>query len=202
MSCRGRSQGPGRHMPEEINRRLVDAIAGLLCAPGRARSLAWIAARPMRRPLRPEMSRWMFSGFPSRTFLPSRGCSPRTSVSGYVFATLHRAELTADPVRLIMVLETSALSAAGPARAAPPDPGVLASAGEARERIGMLTIVEPVGYLESLALTRSAALVVTDRVGFSARPIGWVYPASPCGRRPSGPRRWSSVPTLVPPQSW
>jgi UDP-GlcNAc3NAcA epimerase len=42
---------------------------------------------------------------------------------------------------------------------------VLSHSGETRDQIGNLTMIEPVGYLESLALTRSASLVVTDSGG-------------------------------------
>ena len=153
-------------MPEEINRRLVDAIATLLCAPGpnsqsrlvRERADATIvnsgdvALDVMRlsEQTLPSLEQVLPAGFPQR----------------YAFATLHRAELTGDPARLVRVLES--LGRIGlPVLLAlhPRTRAVLAREGEHRTRIGEITVIEPVGYLESLALTRSAALVVTDSGG-------------------------------------
>jgi UDP-N-acetylglucosamine 2-epimerase len=153
-------------MPEEINRRLVDAIATLLCAPGRnardrllkERADATIVntgdvARDVMRlsePRLPSLELVLPSGFPQR----------------YALATLHRAELTGNPSRLVQVLER--LGRIGlPVLLAlhPRTRAVLSQAGESRLTIGDLTIIEPVGYLESLALTRSASLVVTDSGG-------------------------------------
>ena len=54
---------------------------------------------------------------------------------------------------------------------------VLAAEGETREQIGALTIVRPVGYLESLALIRSAALELTDSGGIQ-REAYWL--GTPC----------------------
>ena len=154
------------HMPEEINRRLVDAIATLLCAPGpsardrllKERSDATIVntgdvARDVMRlsePRLPSLEMVLPAGFPRR----------------FAFATLHRAELTGDPRRLVQVLES--LGRIGlPVLLAlhPRTRAVLSQAGESRLRIGDLTFIDPVGYLESLALTRSASLVVTDSGG-------------------------------------
>jgi UDP-N-acetylglucosamine 2-epimerase len=154
------------HMPEEINRRLVDAIATLLCAPGpsardrllKERADATIVntgdvARDVMRlsePRLPSLDMVLPAGFPRR----------------FAFATLHRAELTGDPGRLLQVLES--LGRIGvPVLLAlhPRTRAVLSRAGESRLRIGDLTFIDPVGYLESLALTRSASLVVTDSGG-------------------------------------
>jgi UDP-N-acetylglucosamine 2-epimerase len=154
------------HMPEEINRRLVDAIATLLCAPGpssQARLLKERAdatvvntgdvARDVMlnsEPSLPPLERVLPPGFPRR----------------YAFATLHRAELTADPRRLVQVLESLGRIGLPVLLALHPRTRVaLSQAGECRLQIGEMTIIEPVGYLESLALTRSASLVVTDSGG-------------------------------------
>ena len=154
------------HMPEDINRRLVDAIATLLCAPGpssQARLLKERAdatvvntgdvARDVMRiseQTLPSVEQVLPSGFPRR----------------YAFATLHRAELTADSRRLVQVLESMGrLGLPVLLSLHPRTRAVLSQAGESRLQIGEMTIIEPVGYLESLALTRSAALVLTDSGG-------------------------------------
>jgi len=154
------------HMPEEINRRLVDAIATLLCAPGRS---------SQSRLERERADAMIFNTGDvaldvlriSEPNLPAiTGLLPRGFTQPYAFATLHRAELTNDPARLLRVLE--GLGAIGvPVMLAlhPRTRAVLASAGETREQIGRMTIVKPVGYLESLSLIRSSTLVVTDSGG-------------------------------------
>jgi UDP-GlcNAc3NAcA epimerase len=155
-----------RRMPEEINRRLVDAIATLLCAPGhrsatrleRERADAVLAntgdvALDVLRLSEPRLP-------------PASGLLPAGFESRYIFATLHRAELTSHPFRLIQVLETlGSLELPVLLALHPRTRAVLVQAGEERTRIGGLAIVEPVGYLESLALTGSASLVVTDSGG-------------------------------------
>lgn len=155
-----------RSMPEEINRRLVDAAATLLCAPGprsaqrlqreRADAMVVDTGDVARDVLRR-----------SRDTVPAvDSVLPASFGARYAFATLHRAELTEDPAGLVGVLEAlgrlelPVLLALHPRTRA-----VLAAAGESRVTFGRLTIIEPVGYLESLALTGSAALVITDSGG-------------------------------------
>ena len=154
------------HMPEEINRRLVDAIATLLCAPGRSAQLRLERERADARTVQTgdvalDVLKITEQNLPSIT-----GLLPRGLAQPYAFATLHRAELTNEPGRLIRVLETlGGIDVPVLLALHPRTRSVLASAGETREQVGRLTIVKPVGYLESLALTRSAALVVTDSGG-------------------------------------
>jgi UDP-N-acetylglucosamine 2-epimerase len=153
-------------MPEEINRRLVDAIATLLCAPGPG-SAARLgreradAAVVNTGDVALDVLRMTESKLPAVAPL-----LPPSAASGYAFATLHRAELTGNPAQLAAVLE--AMGALGlPVVLAlhPRTRAVLVRAGEARTRIGAMTIIEPVGYLESLAFTRAASLVITDSGG-------------------------------------
>jgi UDP-GlcNAc3NAcA epimerase len=153
-------------MPEEINRRLVDAIATLLCAPGRSSAGRLERDRADAMVVNTgdvayDVLRTCAERLPALPPQLPRGFAPR-----YAFATLHRAELTNDATRLIQVLEAlgrielPVLLALHPRTRA-----VLNRAGDKRTRIGGLTIVDPVGYLESLTLTRGAALVITDSGG-------------------------------------
>ncbi len=155
-----------RYMAEEINRCVVDAIAELLFAPcervagplrdrfpdARVEVVGDVAHDVLRRAL---------------TRVP-----PPTSVAGYdpgwggdfVYATLHRAELVDAPARLRSVMDglgrspLPCLLAAHPRTAA-----ALAELGYAAQP--RVRVVEPVGYLESVALARHAAAVVTDSGG-------------------------------------
>ncbi|MGE0352252.1 MAG: UDP-N-acetyl glucosamine 2-epimerase [Gemmatimonadales bacterium] len=154
------------YLAEEINRRMVDAVAGLLCAPGpsaaarlhRERSDATIVDTG-------DVARDVLVRCLDQLPDPAR-LLPSPAPGGYLFATLHRAEITSNPALLEAVLEAlgglplDAFLALHPRTRA-----ALDAAGRYRERIGRLTLMPPVGYLESLALTRGASAVVTDSGG-------------------------------------
>ncbi|MEO8294532.1 MAG: UDP-N-acetyl glucosamine 2-epimerase, partial [Gemmatimonadota bacterium] len=154
-----------RRMPEEINRRLVDSISTLLCAPGRSSAERLTRERSDATVVNTgDVARDVLRLCEGK--LDAVAVSPRGFGTPYVFATLHRAELTSNTPQLIGVLEAlgrlplPVLLALHPRTRA-----VLGRAGESRTKIGKLTIIEPVGYLESLALTKKASLVVTDSGG-------------------------------------
>jgi len=155
-----------RLMAEEINRRAVDAISDVLFAPcdriaerlrqrcpdGLIETVGDVAHDVLRRAL-------------SRTprLEGIAGYEPKWG-SKFIYVTLHRAELVDDADRLHAVmegLEASALPCLFP---------VHPRTGPALERLGyrsngQVHLVTPVGYLESLALVRHAAAVVTDSGG-------------------------------------
>jgi UDP-N-acetylglucosamine 2-epimerase len=155
-----------RLMAEEINRRAVDAIAELLFAPceraarelsrrcpdGEVENVGDVAYDVLRRSL-PRVLQ------PERVaaYDPRWGCD-------FVYATLHRAELVGAPERLRVVIEALERS---------PVPCLLAAHPRTRAALtrlgypngGAVRIAEPVGYLESVALARCAAAVVTDSGG-------------------------------------
>lgn len=153
-------------MAEEINRRLVDAIAGLLCTPSGTATRRLSTERPDARVVETgDVALDVLVGCQQR--LPEvSDLVPEREHGPYIFATLHRAELTEDPVVLQSVieglgqLEYPALLALHPRTRA-----VLDTAGETRTQIGRLRLREPVGYFESLALIAGAAAVVTDSGG-------------------------------------
>ena len=154
-------------MAEEINRRVVDAVASVLCAPSETamRSLAAEGAGP-RAVLTGDVAHDVLRS--QTAALPEAGALLPAGVEApYVFATLHRAELTDRPELLAGAL--AGLASVGL-------PVVLAvhpRTAAAMERHGVqparaggpLHLVPAVGYLESLALTASAAVVVTDSGG-------------------------------------
>ncbi|MDT8380609.1 MAG: UDP-N-acetylglucosamine 2-epimerase, partial [Desulfotignum sp.] len=88
---------------------------------------------------------------------------------GYVLATVHRAENTDDPRRLTAIIEgLKLLSRELPVvlplhpRTARASPGLRR---DVAEEFPGFKILEPVGYLDMLALERSALCVVTDSGG-------------------------------------
>jgi UDP-N-acetylglucosamine 2-epimerase len=153
-------------MAEEINRRCVDAIASVLLAPcsraaatlqdeqswGRIHVVGDVALDVLKHALPRVMPIADVAGYD-----PNWG-------SNFIYVTLHRAELVDDPKKLEQVfaalhqLPHPVLFAAHPRTAAALERG--------KVRInGHLTLRPPLGYLESVAVLRSAAAVVTDSGG-------------------------------------
>jgi UDP-GlcNAc3NAcA epimerase len=165
-------------MAEEINRRVVDAVAHWLFAPC-SRVAAELA---QEHPAASVAETGDVARDVLRRALP---LAPSIqSIPGYraawgerfIYCTLHRAELVGAPARLSAVMDGLAraplpvLLAAHPRTAA-----ALESSG-----IGVSANVQrsaPVGYLESLALVQSAAVVVTDSGGLQ-REAYWL--GRPC----------------------
>ncbi len=165
-----RSSEPG--LPEEANRRLVDAIADLLCAP---------SARCADR-LRDERASGAIvsTGDVARDILLRmlRLAPPPRAQAPFALATIHRAALTADPEKLRLVF--GALGSLGLPVLFPMHPRTR----QAVERHGLgravpasVTLREPLGYLETIATVRDATVVVTDSGGLQ-REAYWL--GTPC----------------------
>jgi UDP-N-acetylglucosamine 2-epimerase len=153
-------------MAEEINRRVVDAFASVLCTPS-ARATARVEAE------RCDGTIHQTGDVAYDVLCAHSGGLPRpdevlASLAGkpYCFATLHRAELTDRPAVLCDVLNALAALDHTVILALHPRTRAVLDAHVPRARFGdRLNILPPVGYLESLALTRGAAAVVTDSGG-------------------------------------
>lgn len=165
-------------MAEEINRRVVDAISVVLCAPsvraearlhdehvtGAVHRTGDIARDVLLRNL---------------TRAPAAPAEwPIAPGTPFIFATLHRAELTDDAARLgtaVDALRSTEL------------PVILATHPRTRERLarfgisarldGTVHVLPPLGYLETLACIRDAWAVVTDSGGVQ-REAYWL--GTPC----------------------
>ena len=150
-------------MAEEINRRVVDAFAQLLCTPSASATARVRSERPdaiveETGDVAHDVLLARLDSLPPVASIPSNG--------PYVFATLHRAELTDTPERLWGVLESLAAMELPVVLALHPRTrAALKSAGRPSEGWNRLSIVPAVGYLESLALIRGARAVVTDSGG-------------------------------------
>ncbi|MEO8564130.1 MAG: UDP-N-acetyl glucosamine 2-epimerase [bacterium] len=155
-----------RAMAEEINRRVVDSVADLLCAPSAAARAQlelehqWgvvantgdIAHDVLRRNLAKAIAPPDVDGWPL-----ARG-------ETFAIATLHRAELTASAASLtamVGALRTLPLPVVLPAHPRVRD--ALAKLG--LESGGMLHIMSPLGYFEMIGAIRDAAIVITDSGG-------------------------------------
>jgi UDP-GlcNAc3NAcA epimerase len=155
-----------RGMAEEINRRMVDAVAELLCAPS--------ATAVARLELEHQPGTIAFTGDIAYDVLQKNLQKARTPASEaawplpagtpYAIATLHRAELTAKPEVLsatVAALKSLPLPVVFPAH--PRVSAAMAAMGLASG--GMLHVVPPLGYFEMIDAVRDASVVVTDSGG-------------------------------------
>lgn len=167
-----------RFMAEDINRRVVDAVSLWLFAPC---SRCAIALRQEH-----SLATVMDAGDIARDVLKrSLPLAPAAAtIRGYdsdwsgrfVYATLHRAELVDAPELLATVITGLNHSPLPVLFAA--HPRTMAGLERAGLRLAPIVhLTQPVGYLESLTLTRSAAVVVTDSGGLQ-REAYWL--GRPC----------------------
>jgi UDP-N-acetylglucosamine 2-epimerase (non-hydrolysing) len=154
-------------MPEEINRRLTDQLCtllfatspeaiGHLAAEGRPVSSVHFVGNPMIDTLLAQEARFDTAATVAALGLPAR----------YVLATLHRPANVDQPqaaAALVAALHAVASSVDVVIPLHPRGRAALAAAGlDTHPRIHVL---DPLGYLEFMALVRGAAAVITDSGG-------------------------------------
>jgi UDP-N-acetylglucosamine 2-epimerase len=150
-------------MPEEINRRLTDAVSTLLFCPTRA-AVANLRAEGVRRGVHRVGDVMLDAVRQHAAAARVRPLPAGLEPGGYYLATLHRQENTDDPARLRAILETLA----GLER-----PVVLPLHPRTRVRLrqlrlrpgGAIRLLAPVPYLDSLRLLSGARAVLTDSGG-------------------------------------
>jgi UDP-GlcNAc3NAcA epimerase len=164
-------------MPEEINRRVVDAISHVLCTPSaRATRRVESERRDAIIAQTGDVAYDALMGQADR--LPAPPVPDGGRSGPFCFATVHRAELTDRPAVLQGVLEALAALDRPVLLALHPRTRAALDAAGIEPRFGPgLTIVPPVGYLESLALARAAEMVFTDSGGLQ-REAYWM--GTPC----------------------
>jgi UDP-GlcNAc3NAcA epimerase len=160
-----------RAMPEEVNRIVADHLATLLFAPTET-AMAHLAREGVPPGQCHLVGDVMYDSVlhlgpvaESRSTILSReGLVPGT----YALATIHRAENTDDPERLRGILDGLALASAALPVILPLHPRTRAKLprdAQADWSSARLRLVDPVGYLDMLALERGARLVLTDSGG-------------------------------------
>jgi len=153
-------------MAEEINRRMVDALADLLCAPS--------AAAKAQLELEHQSGAIEFTGDIAHDVLRRNLRSARPPAheadwplppgTRYAIATLHRAELTANP-EVLQATVASLRSLPIPV-VFPVHPRVSAAMSAlGLTSGGMLHVMPPLGYFEMIGAIRDASVVVTDSGG-------------------------------------
>ncbi len=160
------------NLPEEVNRRVVDVMATLLCAPAPTHAARLRAERvPGTIVTTGDVARDVLVrhlALARRTDGPSR----------FALATIHRAGITSDPEALRSVIH--AMGNVGM-------PVLFALHPRTRlalERYNLLrgmpdtvSILPPLGYLEAIAAVRDATIVMTDSGGLQ-REAYWL--GTPC----------------------
>jgi UDP-N-acetylglucosamine 2-epimerase len=150
-----------RRMPEEVNRVLTDHVSDRLFCPTEA-AVRNLSAEGIERGVDrvgDVMSDAVRLGLER---LEGRPHPVGVEARGYYLATVHRAENTDDPARLAAILD-------GLGRL--PRPVLWPVHPRTRKVLDQaavpsnVRVVEPFGYLDSLAAQRSAAAVVTDSGG-------------------------------------
>ena len=159
-----------RAMPEEVNRLVVDRLADLLLTPSadadqNLRGEGVPAAKVVRvgnvmiDPLRARLPEAL-----ARPVLRTLGLAP----GGYGVCTLHRPANVDDPEVLARILDGLAQVQARLPLVFPVHPRTRKSLEAVQRRLEALPnlrLVEPQGYLDFLALTSQARMVLTDSGG-------------------------------------
>ncbi len=169
-----------RLMPEEINRIVTDQLSTLLFCPTQ-RAVSNLAQEGFPHKLSGSSVQKIvnvgdvmydaalyFAGLANET---SRILSTlNLPAKGYVLATIHRAENTDDPVRLVNIISALNQIATETPVVLPLHPRTANSfnrlgAEAIRENSRLITFIEPVGYLDMVVLEKNASLIVTDSGG-------------------------------------
>lgn len=155
-----------RTMPEEINRIVVDHLADLLFTPSRD------GDRNLAREGVPSKKIRFAGNAMIDTLIRLLPAAERPAVPGldgpYALVTVHRPANTDDPAALAKLMRALVRISAATTVVFPIHPRTrkrLAGAGFKAPAGGRLLLLEPLGYLEFLALQRDAALVITDSGG-------------------------------------
>jgi len=156
-----------RRMPEEINRVVADHLADLLLCPSdtAVRNLA-VEGITRNTHLVGDVMLDVLNWARQRLAAKPSNILSRLSLTKqmYLLVTVHRGENTDDPARLAAIMH--ALNSLGEPVVFPAHPRTrkaLAAAGLQSHR--HVRLIEPVGYLDMIALTGSARMVLTDSGG-------------------------------------
>jgi UDP-GlcNAc3NAcA epimerase len=158
-------------MPEEINRILTDRVSNWLFTPTAAAS-----AQLMREGMAPsqiqEVGDVMFdASIHHGARVDSKSClldKFNLPMRGYALATIHRAENTDHPERLLAIVEGLSAVAMHIPVVWPLHPRTrheLQRMGLLNQLQSSIQIIEPIGYLDMVQLEKYAAVIATDSGG-------------------------------------
>ena len=160
-----------RRMPEELNRVLTDHLSSLNLTSTRT-ATAHLASEGISGDRVLEVGDVMYDA--ARFYGERAGdrneLLKRLDVEpgGFLLATVHRAENTDDPARMDAIIEAFVTLGRDHRIVLPLHPrtrAVLEQRDDLDRLSSAITICEPLGYLDMVALERDAVLVVTDSGG-------------------------------------
>ncbi len=171
-----------RSMPEEVNRLVTDALADLLLTPSED------ADDNLRREGVPAARIRLVGNIMIDTLVTNLEVARRSTLPAslglrtrdYVFVTLHRPSNVDQRDRLAGLLAALRDVARSMPVVFPVHPrtrATLAAFGFERGSAETLTLIDPVGYRDSLCLTEGARLVITDSGGIQEEST---YLGTPC----------------------
>ena len=168
-----------RRMPEEINRVMVDHVSDLLLCPSET-AVRHLAKEGITRHVHlvGDVMLDVMNWARPRAEAGTPALLKRLGVvaKDYVLATLHRSENTDDPSRLSSII--AALNAVDEPVIFPVHPRTRhAMAAQGWRTASQVQLIDPVGYLDMVALTCSARLVLTDSGGLQKEAF-WL--GTPC----------------------
>ncbi len=156
-----------RRMPEETNRVVTDHVSTLLLCPS-ATAVNNLEAEGIIRNVHLvgdvmlDVLHWAQERV--RTDPPELLSRLQLDRHRYLLVTLHRSENTDDPKRLASIVD--AFNALGERIVFPVHPRARKAISDRGLRVGpQVELIEPVGYVEMVALTGSARMVLTDSGG-------------------------------------
>jgi UDP-GlcNAc3NAcA epimerase len=160
-----------RRMPEEINRVVTDHLSELLFAPTDV-AVGNLLKEGIERSRIHQVGDVMYDV--ALQYAEAAGgrrallCGLDLAPKSYVLATIHRAENTDDPARLHAILEGFAAIASERPVVLPLHPrtrSMLAGSDVLARLPAACHVIEPVGYLDMIALEMNARLIATDSGG-------------------------------------
>ena len=167
-----------RRMPEEVNRVVADHLASMLFAPSTAavENLLGEGCAPSSIFQTGDLmydALLRFSGIAEQQSRIRRklGLTPQ----GYVLATIHRAENTDGAVKLESIFNALLRIAAFIRVVVPVHPRTRSLLKDTWKS-DTLHLIDPVGYLDMLALERSASAIITDSGGVQKEAYWWGVP--------------------------
>jgi UDP-GlcNAc3NAcA epimerase len=166
-----------RRMPEEVNRVVADHLSGLLLCPTDT-AVANLAREGITESVS-VVGDVMFDAFTENLQVARRDCGVVKELGleagRFQLMTVHRAENVDDPDRLRDILR--GVGGSGQKVVFPVHPRTRAAiSSQGIEVSDGVSLIEPVGYLEMLALEDAAEVIVTDSGGvqkeayFASRP--------------------------------
>ena len=166
-----------RFMPEEINRIVTDVLSSLLLCPTDT-AVANLAREGVTANVH-QVGDVMYDSVLHNTKLARAQSRIVGSLGlqgkGYYLATIHRAENTDQPDQLAGIL--SALSRLERPTVLPLHPRTRKTLGAGLEKLGgLVKVIDPVAYLDMLALEASARLILTDSGGVQKEAYWFAVP--------------------------